>query len=170
MKLTDSTSKGLIAALHPIFARHCVPAVLHSDNGPQYVSREMSEFATLYRFTQVTSSPHYPRSNGLAERIVKTVIAMLEKSSDPYLALLSYRSTELSWCNLSPSQLLMGQKIRNTLPEVPQNLLPQWQYLKEFRESNKMYKEKQKQYYKRHRAHSLPEIPEDEPVWVNQFG
>ena len=78
MKLTDSMSKGLIAALRPIFARHCVPAVLRSDNGPQYVSREMSEFATLYRFTQVTSSPHYLRSNGLAERIVKTVKAMLE--------------------------------------------------------------------------------------------
>ena len=98
VKLTDTTSKGLVAALRPIFARHDVPAVLHSDNGPQYVSREMSEFATLYGFTQVTNSPNYPRSNGLAERTVKTAKAMLEKSSDLYLALLSYRSTELSWC------------------------------------------------------------------------
>ena len=166
VKLTDTTSKGLVAALRPTFARHGVPAVLHSDNGSQYVSREMSEFATLYGLTQVTSSPHYPRSNGLVERTVKTVKAMLEKSSDPYLALLSYCSIELSWCNLSSSQLLMV-----TLPEVPQNLLPQWQYLKEFRESNKVYKEKQKQYYdKSHRVHSLPEIPDDEPVWVNTDG
>ena len=168
VRLTDTTSKGLISALKPIFARHGVPVVLRSDNGPQYVSREMSEFAISYGFTQVTSSPHYPRSNGLAERTVKTVKAMLEKSSDPYLALLSYRSTELSWCNLSPSQLLMGRKIRSTLPEVPQNLLPQWQYLEAFREADKAHKEKQKQCYdKSHRAHSLPEIPNDEAVWVN---
>jgi len=144
--------------------------VLRSDNGPQYVYREMSKFATLYGF-KVTSSPHYPRSNGLAERTVKTVKLMLEKSKGPYLALLSYRSTELSWFKLSPSQLLMGQKIRSTLPEVPENLLPQWQFLKEFKEANKVHKEKQKLYYdKSHRAHSLPEIPDDEPVWVNTDG
>jgi len=38
--------------------------VLCSENGPQYVSREMSEFATVYGFTKVISSPHYsPLSN-----------------------------------------------------------------------------------------------------------
>ena len=49
----------------------------------------MTDFATSYGFTQVTSSPHYPRSNGLAERTVKTVKAMLKKSKDPHLALLN---------------------------------------------------------------------------------
>ena len=83
----------MIAALRPMFARHGIPEVLRSDNGPQYVSQEMIDFATSYGFTQVTSSPHYPRSNGLAERTVKTVKAMLEKSKDPHLALLSYCST-----------------------------------------------------------------------------
>ena len=71
-KLTNTTSKGVIAALQSIFARHGIPEVLRSDNGPQYVSQEMTDFATLYGFVQVTSSPHYPRSNGLAERTVKT--------------------------------------------------------------------------------------------------
>ena len=88
-KLTDTTSKGVIAALRPMFARHGIPEVVRSDNGPQYVSQEMTDFATSYGFTQVTSSPHYPRSNGLAERTVKTVKAMLKKSKDPHLALLN---------------------------------------------------------------------------------
>ena len=62
-KLTDTTSKGVIAALRPMFARHGIPEVLRSNNGPQYVSQEMTDFATSYGFTQVTSSQHYPRSN-----------------------------------------------------------------------------------------------------------
>ena len=102
MKLTNTTSNGVIAALRPIFARHGIPEIVRSDNRPQYVSQEMTNFATSYGFVQITSSPDYPRSSGLSERTVKTVKAMLEKSNDPHLALLSYRSTELSWCNLSP--------------------------------------------------------------------
>ena len=131
----------------------------------------MTDFATSYGFTQVTSSPHYPRSNGLAERTVKTVKAMLEKSKDPYLALLSYRSTEFSWCGLSPAQLLMGRRIRSTLPQVLHNLIPKWQYLKKFEEQDRQYKRKQKRNYdKRHRVRSLADIPDDQPVWVDTDG
>lgn len=78
------------------------------------VSQEMSEFSKAYGFKQVTSSPHYPKSNGLAERTVQTTKAMLEKSKDPHLALLSHRATALQWCGLSPAELLMGRWIRTT--------------------------------------------------------
>ena len=168
VKLTNTTSNGVIAALRPIFARYGIPEIVRSDNGPQYVSQEMTNFATSYGFVQITSSPHYPRSNGLAERTVKTVKAMLEKSTDPHLALLSYRSTELSWCNLSPAQLLMGRRIRSTVPEISKNFLPEWTYLKRFREQERQYKEQQVKYHdKRHRARPLADIPDNQPVWVN---
>jgi len=67
LKLQDTTSKGLITTLKPIFARHGIPEIFISDNGPQFASHEMKQFASMYGFTHVTSSPHYPRSNGLAE-------------------------------------------------------------------------------------------------------
>ena len=126
----------------------------------------MTDIATSCGFTQVTSSPHYPRNNGLAERTVKTVKGMLEKSKDPHLALLSYRLTEFfSWCGLSPAQLLMGRRIRSTLPQVLHNLIPKWQYLKKFEEQDRQYKRKQKRNYgKRHRVRSLADIPGDQPV------
>ena len=135
-----------------MFARHGIPEVLRSDNGPQYVSQEMTDFATSYGFTQVTSSPHYPRSNRLAERAVKTVKAMLEKSKDPHLALLSYRSTEFSWCSLSPAQLLMGRRIRSTLPQILENLSPDWLYLKSLKNKTDNIRENKKNYNKRHRV------------------
>ena len=132
-KLSTTTSQGIINALRPIFARHGVPEILRNDNGPQYVSQEMSEFSKAYGFKQVTSSPHYPKSNGLAERTVQTMTkAMLEKSKDPHLALLSQCATALQWCGLSPVELLMGRWIRTTLPQVTQHFIPKWPYLKTF--------------------------------------
>ena len=53
---------------------------------------------------------------------------MLEKSTGPHLALLSHRSTGLSWCNLSSAQLLMGQRIRSIVPEISKNFLQDWAY------------------------------------------
>ena len=91
-KLTSTTSPTIIQHLKSIFARHGVPESVVSDNGPQYSSNAFATFAEEYGFTHITSSPRYAQANGLAERTVQTVKSLLKKSSDPYLALLSYRS------------------------------------------------------------------------------
>lgn len=95
IRLTTTTSSSVIAALKSVFSRHGIPQTLISDNRPQYDSKEMKEFASTYRFKHITSSPYYPRGNGLAERMVKTVKALLKETPDMYLALLSYRATPL---------------------------------------------------------------------------
>ena len=79
LKLRDTTAKGVTDALKAIFSRHGIPETLVSDNGPQYSS---GLFAVEYNFMHVTSSPHYPRSNGHAERSVQTVKNILRKSED----------------------------------------------------------------------------------------
>ena len=71
--LTSTTSTSVIRALKAIFSRHGIPATLVSDNGPQYSSQEFLAFSHEYNFTHTTSSPHYPQSNGLSERMVRTV-------------------------------------------------------------------------------------------------
>ena len=43
------------------FARYGVRALLVLDNGPQYVSLEMKDFASKYEFVQVKSSSHCQR-------------------------------------------------------------------------------------------------------------
>ena len=76
-----------------------------TDNGPQFVSHEMTQFPSSYRFNHITSSPHYHQSNGLAERTMKTVKRMLDTPPDVNLSLLSYRATPLPWCGVSPAEL-----------------------------------------------------------------
>jgi transposase InsO family protein len=54
-KLTSTTSAGVISALKGIFSRHGIPVEFMSDNGPQFASQEMKEFAERYCFTLTTT-------------------------------------------------------------------------------------------------------------------
>ena len=90
VKLNDRSSGSIISHMKSIFSRHGIPTMIRSDNGPQYSSHEFAKFAEQYDFTHTTSSPRYPQANGEAERMVRTVKALLKKSVDPYLALLAH--------------------------------------------------------------------------------
>ena len=138
-KLSSTTSRSIITALKCIFSRHGIPSILMSDNGPQFSSNEMMEFT--YAFTHVTSSPRYPQSNGLAEKTVKTVKEMVQKSTEPYKVLLSYRATSFPWCNLSPAELLMGCRVCTHVPQLASQLVPQWHYLQDFCDKEAKFKE-----------------------------
>ena len=96
-----------------------------SDNGPCYSSAEFKKFSEDWGFHHVTSSPGHPQSNGQSERTVQTVKSMLEEADDPYKALLSYRNTPLDEVNLSPSQMLMGRRLRTQIPMTREMLKPQ---------------------------------------------
>ena len=50
VRLTTTTSSSVIRALKMIFSQYGIPEVLHSDNGPQYASKEFEEFAKSYGF------------------------------------------------------------------------------------------------------------------------
>ena len=89
--LTSTTSTTLKEKLKPIFARHGVPEIVVIDNGPQFSATEFADFAREYDFSHVTSSPRYPRSNGEAERAVRTGKSLLAKGEDPHKALMAYR-------------------------------------------------------------------------------
>ena len=48
--LTSTTSASIICTLKSIFAQHSIPETFVSDNGPQYSSQEMKDFARDYNF------------------------------------------------------------------------------------------------------------------------
>ena len=170
-KLSSTVSASVIAALRHLFARYGLPEVFRSDNGPQYSSEEFAKFMKDYGIRHITSSPHYPQSNGQAERTVQTVKRLLKRSSDPFSALLSYRATPLPWCNLSPAELLMGRRLRTTVPQTDKALVPRWSFLPEFKRLNREFKEQQKRNFDRsHRVCELPPIPDDQDVWISTEG
>ena len=136
VKLSTTTAQAVIKALKTIFSRHGVPETVMSDNGPQL---EFRKFATDYDFSHVTSSPHYPQSNGQVELSVRTVKKLLQNEV-PNRALLIYRTTPFAWCDLSPAELLMGRKLRSNLPLTIENLTPNWDYIPEFRKRDHRYK------------------------------
>ena len=148
--LSTTTSASVIKALKAVFPRHGIPTTLVSDNGPQYSPQEFTNFNREYNFTHITSSPRYPQSNGLVERMVRTVKSLLCKSSDLYSALLAYRSTPLPWCGYSPAELLMGRKIQSEIPQLSSTFIPEWSYLSVFRKKDQELKEHQKTDYNHH--------------------
>ena len=96
-ELLATTSTAIIRKLSAHFARHGIPELLITDNGPQFGSVEFESFTENFDFRHVTSSPGYPQSNGLAEKTVQTAKRILTKcaadGSSPLKALLAYRST-----------------------------------------------------------------------------
>lgn len=92
---------------------------------------------------------------------------MLVKADDPYLALLAYRSTPLQ-NGFSPAELLMGRKLRSTVPVAPKNLEPKLPNQRKLRSKEKKYRAKQKiNYDVRHRAKELPPLKQGDKVWIH---
>jgi hypothetical protein len=71
--LKTITSASVITELKRFFIDFGVPEQLVSDNGKQFDSAEFRQFCNALNIRSTTSSPEYPRSNGLAERMVQTV-------------------------------------------------------------------------------------------------
>ena len=166
-QLQTTTTSCVISFLKPIFARYGIPATLISDNGPQFTSTEMKQFAETYGFCHITSSPYYPQANGQVERTVRTIKNLLQNAKDPYLAPLSYRAMPMQWCNLSPAELLQGRKIRTDVPQPKSSFIPQWAHTRHLKGLHDEYKSIQtKHYNKRHCVCSLPLLPNNTPVWV----
>ena len=129
-RLTSLTSRAAIKELKGIFARHGIPDVLVTDNGPNFSSAEFSVFARTWCFDHVTSSPHYPQSNGKSENAVKTVKNLFRKCKAPgqseFLALLDWRNTPTEGIGTSPAQRLMGCRCKTLLPMAGTLLKPRF--------------------------------------------
>ena len=85
-KLKSTTTQNVVNILKAAFTRYGIPEILRSDNGPQFSSQEFKNFVNNYQFQHDISSPHFPSSNGQAERAVQTVKNLLKNSTDPFLA------------------------------------------------------------------------------------
>ena len=70
--MEGKSAETTIEVMKTIFARHGIPTTVIADNVP-FNSRCFKEFAKEWKFNLITSSPHFPQSNGLAERYVQAI-------------------------------------------------------------------------------------------------
>ncbi|UYV66085.1 hypothetical protein LAZ67_4000114 [Cordylochernes scorpioides] len=170
VQLDRLTANVVVRSCKSIFSRHGIPETVVSDNGTQFgAAREFANFARQYGFTHVTSSPRFPQSNGMAEAGVKIAKLILKKNQDPSLGLLEYRSTPLE-NGYSPAELLMGRKLRTTLPIAPENLNPKLvdsQTLK--RKEGRRRKDMKSRYDRRCGATDMEELSEGDTVWITDM-
>ena len=110
------------------FARHGIPEVLISNNGPEFDNQEFKNFSTDWQFEHRTSGSRYPQANGKVENAVKTCKGLLLKAEedkrDPLLAILSWRNTPSEGFSTSPVQRLMGRRMHTLLPTAEKLLQP----------------------------------------------
>lgn len=129
--LSSTTAAELIHEFQTLFATHGLPAVLVTDNGPQFVAKEFDEFLMNNGIRHLTSPHYHPNSNGQAERTVQTIKSMLKKitaeKGDIHRLLcnhlLTYRNTSHPTTGMSPAELLMKRKLRTRLSLLKPNLV-----------------------------------------------
>ena len=120
----SATTQVTIEQLRGLFATHGLPETIVSDNGTCFTSAEFKQFVTRNNIQHITSPAYHPSSNGLAERAVQLVKRGLAKLKDGSMEtrlaryLMTYRVTPHSTTGTSPSELLMGRKLRTLLDAV----------------------------------------------------
>ena len=90
-----------------ICCRYGVPESLRTDHGRNFDSEIMSNLAEILHINHHMSTPYYPQSNGLVERLVQTFKNALKRSIQDQLAGAEGEHDEPSpyWSHLVPSML-----------------------------------------------------------------
>jgi len=113
-RASNFTAAATVNIIKEVFSEYRIMRIVIIDNGPQFASKEFQEFSEKYCFIHKTSSPRYPKSNGLVERMVeamrKTMRNCKAVKEDPYMAMLIYTTTPLTNSISAAAALLNGRK------------------------------------------------------------
>ena len=72
-KLSSMTGQHVANHCKHVFSEYGWPETLISDNGPCYTADTFPSVINAYHVNHITSSAHYPQSNGPAEKYVQIV-------------------------------------------------------------------------------------------------
>lgn len=77
--LKDARPETMVGALRSVFAKFGLPKTFLPDNGPQFVGLVFYELLACNKI-QLATAPYHPQSNGLAERVVRTIKEGLKRN------------------------------------------------------------------------------------------
>ena len=103
-KLTSMTGILVANQCKSLFSEYGWPDTLISDNGPCYTLQAFTSVMQVFSVNHITSSLHYPHSNGLAEKYVQIVKCLFNKAKeegkDFHKCLMIYHNTPIQLaCN-----------------------------------------------------------------------
>ena len=162
---SSTTATNTIKVLREIFSRHGLPEKIVSDNGPQFISAEFSEFCKVNGIKHFRVAPYHPASNGLAEHMVQTFKQSMHRSNNDGIPfpqrivnfLLMYRTTPHCITNIAPCELLMGRALRTRLDVLRPNL------------ESKVCLEQTKQKQSHDQHSKLRNFKPGDTVWIRDF-
>ena len=127
--MSKITTDKLCDKLEDLFTTFGFPKIIVSDNGPQFTAQDFKEFCKSRGILHITSSPYHPRTNGLAERMVRTFKTRMATSKHDKLTwnqrlknfLFTYRNTPHSTTGKSPAQMMFGRQLNCILDNARPN-------------------------------------------------
>ena len=118
--LKSMSAQHITEHFKSIFSEYGWPDTVVSDNGPCYAAETFANLMKEYAVNHITSSPHYPQSNGLAEKFVQIVKNLFykvkEEGADIDKYLMIYHNTPLASTSKYPMQVLQQRSARLQLP------------------------------------------------------
>ena len=88
-KLSSMTEQHISTHCKQVFSKYCWLETLISDKGSCYTVEAFTNMMQEYGVNQITSSPYYPQSNGLAEKYVQIVENLFHKVKEERKACLN---------------------------------------------------------------------------------
>ena len=123
----DITSGRIINWLDRLFMRFGISEKLTSDNGRQFVLAEFKDYLKSRGINHLTTTPYWPRANGMVERLNRSFQSAWDASClsglnwkscvEPFL--FAYRSTPHSAIGVTPAEAMLRRKINIGIPEIP---------------------------------------------------
>ena len=93
-KLTSMMAQNVTGQMKLVFSDYVWPETTISNNGPCYSVEAFYKLMKDYSINHITSSPHYPQSNGLVVKYVQIVKNLFYKAqevgTDLYKSLMVY--------------------------------------------------------------------------------
>ena len=119
-KLSSMTGQHVANHCKQVFSEYSWLETVISDNGPCYTVDAFTSVKNTYHVNHITSSPHYPQSNGLADKNIQIVKSLFytakEEGTDLFRCLMIYCIKPLSGSLQSPMQILQNTCTRSDLP------------------------------------------------------
>ena len=120
---TDRSTRNVVRCLRTCFSRFGIPFTVVSDNGKEFISKDLKDWLTAQGCYKTDTPLYSPRSNGLAERAVQTMKRSLKFYNknigctlSTYIdkVLFSHRNSSNARGS-TPAKLLLGRSLRNPI-------------------------------------------------------